>query len=526
MDTSSPQGFRLSAQQSQLWARLQRDGDLPYRSQSAAILDGPLDRNRLRRSLTEIVARHEILRTTFARFPGLKEPLQVIHAPREVEFQETNVPSRDLEAAAASLLQKEAARRPDLERELPMRISLLTASPERHVLVMTLPALCADAATLDGILRETGSAYEAHAGGGTNGWPEPIQYADYAEWQRDLFEGAEARGAAGLDFWRARRAASRTVARLPLENRAPSARFAPAVHRLRLPDEVVAGATALSGADGASIAAVLRTAWAVLIGRLTGESAITIDEVDSGRRHEGLNGALGLFEFPFPETYRFEPDLSFRDALGRVNGRLEESLAWRDYAPAEPAGEPRDARFGFAEEETAPSVAAPGVTFRPFHRVSHTMRFGLHLVCRRSASGATADLRFDAGRLSPESAGQIAGHLAVLLRAAVADPDSPLERLPLVESSEERRLLVDLNASVPRRSESPTVIASFEEQARRAPDAIAVVSGRDRWTYGVLNARANRLARLLRVKGLSPEARIGLCLDRSAAAIVVILGIL
>ena len=522
----SPQGFRLSAQQSQLWARLQRDGDLPYRALCALRMEGPLDRGLLRRAVTEIATRHEILRTTFARFPGLREPLQVIHSAREPEWQETRVSPTELPAAVASLFQKESARRSDLERELPMRLALLTASPERHVLVMALPALCADAATLDNILRETGQAYDALAGGRTNASPEPIQYADYAEWQRDLFEGDD-RSAAGLEFWRERRLASRVVPRLPLEDPAASrARFEPAVYPVPLADALMSEAAALAEEAGTSIASVVRACWAALISRLTGESAITIGEVDAGRRHEGLSGALGLFDAPFPGTYRLEPELTFREALKLVNGSLEESVPWRDYAPAESAGNPRDATFGFAEEEKPPFLTAHGVTFEARDRFSCTMRFGLNLVCRRSSGAAAADLYFDAGRLRRESAARIAGHLAVMLRGAIEDPDGSLERLPLLEPGEARRLIVDLNAAVPRGSGSGSVTAQFEEQVRKSPDAIAVVSGRDRWTYSGLNSRANRLARLLRSGGVRRDARVGLCLERSPEMMEGLLGIL
>ena len=273
----SPQGFRLSAQQSQLWARLQRDGDLPYRALCALRMEGPLDRGLLRRAVTEIATRHEILRTTFARFPGLKEPLQVIHSAREPKWQETRVSPTELPAAVASLFQKEGARRSDLERELPMRLALLTASPERHVLVMALPALCADAATLDNILRETGHAYDELAGGRTNASPEPIQYADYAEWQRELFESADDRSAAGRQFWRARRAASRDVPRLPMEDRLrPGARFEPNVIPVVFPPELMAEAAALAAQEGTSLVSVLRACWAALICRLTGESSLTV----------------------------------------------------------------------------------------------------------------------------------------------------------------------------------------------------------------------------------------------------------
>ena len=525
--SSSPQGFRLSAQQSQLWTRLQRDGDLPYRFQWAVRIEGPLDCDRLRQAVTGLAARHEILRTTFARFPGWKEPLQVIHPALEPDWKELRVSPAELRATVASVLQREAARRSDAEREPPMRLTLVAASPERHVLVMGLRCLCADPATRNNILREIGEAYGSPAEGRKDDSPEPIQYADYAEWQRDLFESVDGRSQAGLEFWQAKRLASRVVSRLPWEDRSTAgSRFEPALHPVPLEDELMAGAAAFAAEEGASIASVLRACWAALISRLTGESAVTIGETDPARTHEGLSGALGLFEASFPETYRLEPELSFREAFRLVKRGLEESAPWRDFAPSEAAGEPRTTQFGFAEEDEPPPLHSGGVSFSLGDRFGCTTRFGLQLVTRISPGGATGELQFDSGRLRPESAARMAGHLAVMVRGAVEAPDSPLDRLPLLEPAEERRLLVDFNTRVPHRPAPRSVNERFEEQVRKTPDAVAVVFDRDEWTYAELNARANRLAWFLRSRGLGRGARVGLCLERSVRMIEGLLGIL
>jgi amino acid adenylation domain-containing protein len=312
-----------------------------------------------------------------------------------------------------------------------------------------------------------------------------------------------------------------------MEDRPPAAaRFDPAVCPLPLASDLVAGAAALAEAEGTSTASVLRACWTALIARLTGETAITVGEVDPGRRQEGLAGALGLFEAPFPGTHRAGAGLSFREALRLVDASLEESLPWRDYAAAEAAGEPRDAPLGFAEEEDMEPRNAGGVSFTVADRFHCTTRFGLQLVCRRSPAGATGELRFDAGRIRPESAARLAGHFGVLLRGAVEDPDSPVDRLALLEAGQARRLIVDFNARVPRRPAPRSVNERFEEQARKTPNAVAVVFDRDRWTYGELNARANRLGRFLRSRGLDRGAPVGLCLERSAGMIEGLLGIL
>jgi len=392
---------------------------------------------------------------------------------------------------------------------------------------MVLPSLCSDAATLKNLLQEIGNSYRALLEGRTDGQPEPIQYADYAEWQRELFESPADDAALGRQFWRARRLASRDLSRLPMEDRPRAGlRFQPAVLPVPFPPELMARATALAKEEGTSIVPVLRACWAGLICRLTGEASITMGEVDSGRRHEGLSTALGLFDVPFPETHRLRPDLSVRNAVRHMNDALEESSPWRDYAPAEVVGEPRDALFAFEEEEEIEPLVAHGVSFSLLNRFSCTTRFGLKLLCRRSHDGATGELHFDSGRLRPESAARLAGHLAVLLREAIEDPASPLDRLPLLEPGEARRLLVDFNTRVPRSSTSRCVHELFEEQVRKTPSSIAVVFDRDRWTYRDLNSRANQLARFLRTRGLRRDSRVGLCLERSAQMIEGLLGIM
>lgn len=320
------EGGRLSPQQKRLWL-VQRDG-AAFRAQCALELQGPLDTVRLEASLRALTRRHEILSTTFRSLPG-SLPLSVVSPgldpPLEVLDWSGRDP-RDRDNELASLLHRLRQTRFDLERGPLFKVVLVRLSPQSHVLVLTLPSLCADAGSTEILAREISRCY------GSGGAPEPaeeaVQYGEFSEWQHELLASEETQS--GRDYWRRRLSELSLSTALPGMSLSPEApRFEPASISRVIEREWVARARELAKETGAAVPEFMLACWQVLIWRLSGDPRLTIGAYCDGRRYEELRESPGLFGKFLPFECRATADETFRERLDRVRETSLDLSRWQ-----------------------------------------------------------------------------------------------------------------------------------------------------------------------------------------------------
>jgi amino acid adenylation domain-containing protein len=506
-------GFRISPQQRHLWSA-QPDGR-PHRAGCAVLLEGRLDPAALRSALEQAAGRHEILRTTFHRRPGMKLPLQVVAEEAAPEWQAADADHHDEEVRE---LWAQARRPLDVERGPVLRALLLPLAPDRHALLVSLPSLCADTPSLHTLVRELAHLY----GGSADKLPEqPLQYADYAEWRNQLAEADDDEARAGKQFWRQLDLAALPPLSLPFQSAAePGSAFEPEEFAVPLSAETMAKVDALAAQQGSSPAVVLLACWQALLARLSGQTDLAVSYVADGRYQEELQGAMGPIAQPLPIRARVE-EVSFSDLLRQVQGAVTAASRWQEYC--EPAGE---LAFDFEYHRVAAPLSGGGVTFSLAHAFCHFNPFTLKLSCARREGGCLASFDYDPRQLRCDDVRRIAGYFERLLAGVVADPRASALAIDILDPHEREQWEVCFNRTAAEYPRDRWLHQLFEEQAARTPDRPALLCGDVRLTYAELNARANRLAHFLHGCGVGRNAPVGLAVERSADMIVALLGIL
>jgi len=521
-------GYRISPQQKQLW-QLQQEAKA-YPAQGAILLEGNLHRKNLKTALEKVVARHEILRTTFYRPPGMKAPFQVIAEKAMVSWQEMDLSDLAPEQQADRIEEifREEGRRPfDLGQGPLLHLSLLALSERKALLLLSLPALCADARTFGNLAREISHFY----GETREPLGEPFQYVDYSEWQHELFETEGEDAKSGSEYWSRQNLSSLSAPRLPFEAR-PDAEAGFEPDSLSLNFDVEAGAEieAVARKYETTVDAFLLAVWQTLLWRLTTCPDILVGHVRDGRKDKDLQSAMGLFARWLPVSSHFEEDFSFSEILAQVNESVRAGYEWQDYFVwGESQGLAADAAsapigFEFAEWPPAQRVAALSFSIRK--QRSFAQRFKLLLACAARDGALGATLHYDPACYEREDIERLARYFATLIRSAARNPEARCSELELLGPSERQQVLVAFNQTAADYPNDRCIHQLFEQQAAAKPDQPAVVCEGRQLTYAELNARANQLAHYLRRRGVGAGTRVGLCVDRSVEMLVGLLGIL
>ncbi|MEA2694105.1 MAG: hypothetical protein QOJ16_3492, partial [Acidobacteriota bacterium] len=331
------QGLGLSPQQRRLWAV---QGESPHlRSRAAVLVSGELPPDLLREAWAAVVARHEILRTTFRRAPGIKLPVQVIAgeaAAAAATVECVPLAGRGVEEAVAALWAAAEGRTVDLGRGPLVSLSLATLSPGEHLLLLDIPALCADRVAIESLVRQIGRA----SAGRLDAEP-PLQYGDLSQWLNDLLEAEETEP--GRAYWQGLDLGSLTASRLPGARRpVRGAGFSPRRIGWRIAPEVTARIGAGSAAHEVPPSAFLLACWCVLLGRLTGQPEVIVGVGSDGRRYEEIAEAVGLFARFLPLSCRLQAGDRLVDVARRIEEGRQESLLWQEAFDLAPPPEADD----------------------------------------------------------------------------------------------------------------------------------------------------------------------------------------
>jgi aspartate racemase len=546
-----------------------RDGDLPlsfsqerawfiqhlnpanmaYRFQATVQFTGPLDVGVLEQSLSEIVRRHEIMRTTFPAVDG--RPTQLIHQPFPVRLPVIDLQSFSAErreAEAQRLIHEELQRPLDLTRLPLVRWTLLRLQAQESLLLHVEHHLIHDGWSYRVFLREVLELYKAFSAGRPSPLPPlPIQFADVAVYQREWMQGQQAERQ--LAYWKRKLGGTLPVLALPTDRVRPAVQtYRGAAPRIELPLPLCQSVRTLSRRENATLFMTLLSAYALLLHRYSGQDEVCVGSGVANRRWRETEGLLGMLVNNLVLRLDLSGDPSFLAVLGRVREVALEAYAHEDlpFDQVVHALQPKrdssrnplfQAMFSFHDAPMA-DVDIPGVTLSHTEALSNgSAKFDLNIIViprseqrvgrpDAAAEGITMIWEYNSDLFDAATITRMMEHYQQLLNEIVADPEQPQSALALSTEAERRQVVVEWNDTTTAYPRDSTVHELVAAQAARTPDAVAVICAEKRLSYRALNGRANQLAHHLRKEGVGPGVLVGVCVERSPEMVIGLLGIL
>jgi amino acid adenylation domain-containing protein len=500
---STTSGYRLSPQQKQVWQAQQ------HSAQALLAVKGKLDVERLRAAVRAVVARHEILRTSFPRQPGMRTPMQVIHdepviAWREDDFTEAS----DAQQRLAEAVVKDETLTTVPETGPCFRVALVQLAAEDYRLVLTMPSLCADEASLTILATEIFADYTAPQSNES----EPVQYIQFSEWQHELAESEDTE--AGRAFWLTQQTATGPSLPFSVSPSVETTKQVRSTLKCNL-DRV---------ADQCNVPAetVLLACWVALLWRLNAQETFSVTCVFNGRHYEELQGSVGLFARALPLASNFDEQQTFAGLVQQIEQRRLEAMEWQEYFESH-ADMAAGVGFEYVEH-SRDWMSAGSLQWTILETRSEIHRPRLGLRCVKTGAGVELELTSDDGTGDVE---RLLSRMQLLVEAAVENVNAPIVDLPIVDETEWAYLVQELSHSDHEAVNEPdNFIEQFEKIAERFSDQPAVVSEDEELTYGELDCRSNQLAHYLRSLGVGPETRVAICMKRSAKMVLALLGVL
>jgi amino acid adenylation domain-containing protein len=534
---SRDRALPLSLAQERLWFLAQLDPESPvYNIQVGYRLSGPLNVTALEQSLSEIIRRHEALRTIFPAVDG--RPVQAIApaVPWTLPVLDLRkVPEIEREAQVRALARAEGQQAFDLAQGPLFRAILVHLDAEEHVLLLTLHHIISDGWSQGVFWRESGVLYEAFAAGKPSPLPElGIQYADFAIWQRHWLQREVLE--TQLAYWKGHLAGV-SILQLPTDRpRPPVQTFRGARHPVRFSPTLLRRLKELSQRHGTTLFMTLLAAFQALLHRYTRQDDIPVGSFIANRNWLKTEGSIGFFVNTLVLRIDLSGNPSFQELLGRVREVTLGAYSHQDL-PYEklveelrpPRAVSRNPLFQvlFALRNTprqAPELA--GLTLSSLDVYNETAKFDLTLELGETPEGVSGWFEYSTDLFDAATIARMAGHFQTLLEGIVAAPEQRLATLPLLSADERRRLLMEWNDTAADYPRDQCIHEVFEGQVARRPNAVAVVWDGEELTYYELNRRANQVAHHLRMLGVGPEVLVGLCLERSLEMVIGLLGIL
>ena len=533
--------FPASFAQQRLWFLDQMDpSQSVYNMVYAVRFETALDPAVLEKSLNEIVRRHESLRTTFTSIDG--QPMQVIEAHRNFTLpvvELSQLPPTEREAQSRQYAEQEAGRTFDLAAGPLLRTTLMRQGERESVLLVVMHHIVSDGWSMGIFLRELATLYEAFAAGRQSPLPEiPIQYADYATWQREWLQGDVLEEQ--LSYWRLHLGGAPAALELAADRPRPAIQtFKGARRYTELPAGLVDRLRTLSRAEGVTLFMTMLAAFDVLLWRYSGQADVVVGTPMAGRNASELEGLIGFFANTLPLRANLADNPTFRELLGRVREMALEAHAHQDVPfdrlveelrPERSLGHTPLFQVIFAFENTSQSLEFPGLKMKWLEVDRGTSRCDLSLFATDTGAELSCMWEYSTDLFDSETIEQMMSSYRRLLESILDHREEKIGYLEIWTENERRQVTESSSAPSDSKTAGQTNAVCmhelFEAQATRTPDSIAVVSGAQSLTYRELNTRANQLAHHLQKLGVGPEVPVGVCLERSAELIVALLGVL
>jgi amino acid adenylation domain-containing protein len=528
----------MSFAQQRMWFLDQLEPGSPFYNVPIAIsLKGPLHADALKRSINEIVGRHEALRTTFPNREG--NPVQVIapHLTLELPVKDLRgIPEGEREGVARRLAGEESLAPFDLSSGPLVRVHLLRLGNEEHAFLLTMHHIISDGWSMGVFFRELVVLYEAFSRSKPSPLPDlPLQYADFAHWQRQWFQGEVLERQ--LSYWKRGLGGELPVLDLPADRpRPPIQTYHGATQSIFLSLELAESLKALGRQEGVTLFMTLLAAFQTLLYRYVGQDDIIVGSPIANRNRVEIEGLIGLFVNTLVLRTDLSGDPGFRELLGRVRKVAMGAYAHQDLPFEKLVEEIRPKRdtsrtplFQVMIQLTnvpRDRLDLPGIHMEDFKFDNKVAKFDLSVDVTEEAGGLSCLFEYNTDLFDPGTITRFMGHFQTLLEGIVAVPDQKISKFELLTEKEHHRILLEWNDTRVNSAGEACLHNLFEAQVNRTPEATAV-SFEDRdLTYRELNRRANQLANYLGKKGVRPEVLVGICMERSLEMVVGILGVL
>jgi amino acid adenylation domain-containing protein len=522
----------LSFSQQRLWFLDQMEpGNALYNESEAVRLLGPLDVPALERALGEIVRRHEVLRANFPAVDG--HPRQIIAPAYFLDLPITDLselPEGQREDEIRRLIKAEAQRPFDLWKDRLMRVRLLRLGADEHLLIITMHHIVTDRWSIGVLVHEVGLLYQPFVSGNSSPLPElPIQYADYAYWQRRWLSGEALESQLG--YWKRQLAGPLPVLEVPADRRrAPFRTFRGARRSVILAPALCRELENLSRERGVTLFMVLLAAFQTLLHRYTGQTDIIVGSPVANRTPVDVEVLIGCFVNTLVLRTDLSGDPSFLELLTRVRDVAVGAYAHQDL-PFEKLVEELQPERDLSRTPLFQVMAvlqnAPlsipklnGLELQPIEIDPQTAKFDLTLYLTETAKGLRADIEYNTDLFNEDTITRALGHYRRLLEEVVVNPERRLCDIPLLTAGERAQLLAAWNETGRDYPRDCCLSQLVETQAGRTPDAVAVAFEQECITYRELNRRSNQLAHHLRKLGVEPDARVALCVARGLGMVV------
>jgi amino acid adenylation domain-containing protein len=525
----------LSFAQQRLWFLDQLEPHRAvYNIPDSHYFKGPLNLAALERSLSEIVRRHEILRTTFQTVAG--EPVQVIAAPQPLRLEVTDLsrlPAPEREAEAQRLADEEAQQPFDLARGPLLRMRLLKLDDTEHVLLLTMHHIISDGWSLGVLGRELTALYAAFSAGQSSPLVElGIQYADFAVWQREWLRGEVLEKQLG--YWREQLGGELPVLELPTDRPRPARQsYRGAVEGLDLSEEVSRRLKEISREAGTTLFMTLLAIFNVLLWRYSRQDEIIIGTPIANRNRAETEELIGFFVNTLVLRTKLSGEMSFRELLEQVRETTLGAYEHQD-VPFEKLVEELQPERSLSRQpvfqvmftlQDGGELKLAGLEVSWMETESDVAKFDLSLAMAEGEGYLSGAIAYNSDLFDAATIKRMARHFELLLEGIVANPQQRLSELPLLTEAEQQ-MLADWNETQREYPDEVCIHELFERQAARTPEAVAVVFNEERLTYRELNCRANQLAHYLRGVGVGPEVLVGILMERSVEMIVGLLGVI
>ncbi|HDB0262658.1 non-ribosomal peptide synthase/polyketide synthase [Pseudomonas aeruginosa] len=538
---SSAERDRLSYAQQRMWFLWHLEPQSgAYNLPSAVRLNGPLDRQALERAFASLVQRHETLRTVFPRGADDSLAQAPLQRPLEVAFEDcSGLPEAEQEARLREEAQRESLQPFDLCEGPLLRVRLIRLGEERHVLLLTLHHIVSDGWSMNVLIEEFSRFYSAYATGAEPGLPVlPIQYADYALWQRSWLEAGEQERQ--LEYWRGKLGERHPVLELPTDHPRPAV---PSYRGSRYEFSIEpALAEALRGTarrQGLTLFMLLLGGFNILLQRYSGQTDLRVGVPIANRNRAEVEGLIGLFVNTQVLRSVFDGRTSVATLLAGLKDTVLGAQAHQDL-PFERLVEAFKVERSLshsplfqvmynhqplvADIEALDSVA--GLSFGQLDWKSRTTQFDLSLDTYEKGGRLYAALTYATDLFEARTVERMARHWQNLLRGMLENPQASVDSLPMLDAEERGQLLEGWNATAAEYPLQRGVHRLFEEQVERTPTAPALAFGEERLDYAELNRRANRLAHALIERGVGADRLVGVAMERSIEMVVALMAIL
>ena len=528
--------FPATFAQQRLWFLEQlQPGSASYLIPWSLRITGNLNPEALRLSLNEIVHRHEILRTTFSWQDGA--PVQVVSGELAVPLPVLDLSSNAKREEEAQKLASEEARRPlDLEHGPLVRAQLLRLGAEDHILLLTMHHIIFDGWSRRILVRELAALYETFGAGQPSSLPEPkLQYGDYAVWQRKQFQGANLEKQ--LSYWRQQLAGAPASLDLPTDRPRPATQtFNGARLPWSLSKEFTERLQIFSRERGVTMFMTLLAGFQMLLSRYSNQDDVVVGTPIANRNRAEIEGMIGFFTNTLVLRSRLATESTFSEVLAQVKETALGAYAHQE-VPFEKLVEELQPERNLGQNplfqvmfsyQNAPRSAfeLKGLKLSLMDVGDVTPKFDLSLFLSETPEGVGGRVEYNTDLFAARTMEGLLRHYQVLLESAIAQPNSPISKLPMLTEAERREVMVEFNATARQFPSGMGLHELLEQAAQRTPDATAVVCGKKRMSHSELNTRGNQIARHLIRLGAGPGVLVGIFLERNLDLLPAILGVL